>query len=244
MASTRTTTALTLYAAALTLAIPAGLIMGFGMAGGEERTRFTEIDVERINIIEPDGTRKLVISNRQRQTEGTIGGEEIPLDRERPAGMIFFNDDGDEVGGLVFGGDQNEGFVGLMFDQFKQDQVLGLTHREHTLPSGERVRMSGLMAWDRPKDRTLLETVAMMQEAEAIEDPDKRMHRMREMQDEGLLGVQRMFVGRATGGEMGIIMNDGKGRPRLLISVEREGEPSIQFIDEDGEAVRRIGPEE
>jgi hypothetical protein len=27
--------------------------------------------------------------------------------RERPAGMIFFNDEGDEDGGLVYDGDKN-----------------------------------------------------------------------------------------------------------------------------------------
>lgn len=35
---------------------------------------FEEITVERINVVEPDGTRKLVIASSARQTEATIGG--------------------------------------------------------------------------------------------------------------------------------------------------------------------------
>ena len=31
-----------------------------------QKTRFTEIDVERINIVEPDGNLRMVISNRPR----------------------------------------------------------------------------------------------------------------------------------------------------------------------------------
>src|SRR5690606_41416536 len=60
---------------------------------------FEEITVERINVVEPDGTRKLVIASSARQTEGTIGGVQVPIERTRPAGMIFFNDYGDAGGG-------------------------------------------------------------------------------------------------------------------------------------------------
>ena len=38
---------------------------GSGVAQGQKQ-RFTEIDVERINVLEADGTVKLVIANRQR----------------------------------------------------------------------------------------------------------------------------------------------------------------------------------
>src|SRR5690606_24451700 len=40
-----------------------------------------EITVERINVVEPDGTRKLVIASSARQTEATIGGVEVPIQR-------------------------------------------------------------------------------------------------------------------------------------------------------------------
>lgn len=40
------------------------LLAGFLQA--TQRTRLTEIDVERINIVEPDGKLRMVISNRPR----------------------------------------------------------------------------------------------------------------------------------------------------------------------------------
>lgn len=44
--------------------------------------------------------------------------------RPKQAGIIFYNDDGEECGGLAFG---NEG-AGLMFDQRDQDQIVGLMY--------------------------------------------------------------------------------------------------------------------
>src|ERR1700733_3892280 len=62
------------------------------------KPHFKEIDAERINIIDSTGSLRLVISNPQRQHPGAMNGRNLPT-RERPAGMIFFNDEGDECGG-------------------------------------------------------------------------------------------------------------------------------------------------
>jgi hypothetical protein len=43
--------------------------------------------------------------------------------RKRPAGIIFFNDEGDEGGGLVFQGQKGESTASLTLDQYQQDQV-------------------------------------------------------------------------------------------------------------------------
>ncbi len=50
--------------------------------------RFKEIDVERINIIEKDGTLKMVISNKERQHPGMVNHKNMKQ-RERDAGLIF-----------------------------------------------------------------------------------------------------------------------------------------------------------
>ena len=54
--------------------------------------------------MEKDGKLKMVISNAQRQHPGSVDGKIIPREEGRPAGMIFFNERGDEVGGLIFSG--------------------------------------------------------------------------------------------------------------------------------------------
>jgi len=64
--------------------------------------KFGEISVERINLVDADGTLRMVIANKARMHPGVMDG--VTIDRPRPvAGMIFFNDQGDEVGeaGLI-----------------------------------------------------------------------------------------------------------------------------------------------
>lgn len=47
--------------------------------------------------------------------------------------MLFFNDEGDEVGGLTFTGTDDNGRranAGIMFDQLKQDQTIGIVNAD------------------------------------------------------------------------------------------------------------------
>src|SRR5688500_19275183 len=85
--------ALKVYSFILTIALIAVILMSF--TGGMQKQVFTEIDVERINVIEKDGTLKMVISNQKRQHPGMMDGKMLP-ERQREAGMIFFNTEGDE----------------------------------------------------------------------------------------------------------------------------------------------------
>ena len=83
------------YSFVLTLVLIGILFFSFNPG---TRTAFEEIDVERINIVDSDGKLSMVISNDERQHPGMFDGE-ILMERRRPAGMIFFNEEQDEVGG-------------------------------------------------------------------------------------------------------------------------------------------------
>lgn len=198
------------------------LFIGGTLVGSADDADFREITVERINVVEPDGTTKLVISNRARQAEATIGGEELPVDRMRPPGLLFFNDAGDEVGGLVFEGTRVEGGGGLMFDQAGQDQVLALGIQEFTDPEGVRRSQTGLQFWDRPTDVTILDCL----EDEALEE---QCH-----------GVTRGEIGRAPDGSVGLELRDAEGRARMRMSVTSDGRASIDFLDGEGGVVRTL----
>ena len=56
-------------------------------------THFDEISAERLNIVGNDGLHRIVISNESKQHSGRIEGKDIPH-RDRPAGIIFFNNEG------------------------------------------------------------------------------------------------------------------------------------------------------
>src|SRR5438046_3495562 len=106
-----------------------------------ERQRFTEIDVERINVMEPDGKYRLVISNRPRSIGPIYKGKPFGYAGGGRPGLIFFNDEGTENGGLTFTGTRGadgryRASTHMSFDQFDQDQVLNL---DYTDTNGRRL---------------------------------------------------------------------------------------------------------
>src|SRR5690349_17816160 len=118
---------LVVYSAVLSTVLVVMILMG---AKSAKTQTFDEIQVHRINIVEPDGTLRMVISNRD-QLPGVIvkGKESKPFDRPE-AGMIFYNDEGSENGGLIFGGHRNEqGEIvdsggSLSFDKYSGKQIV------------------------------------------------------------------------------------------------------------------------
>ncbi|MGD8496506.1 MAG: hypothetical protein PVF05_09975 [Gemmatimonadales bacterium] len=113
-------------------ALATGLLGGVAfLAARPATTEFDEITVRRINVVEPDGTLRLVISNHDRLPGIVVRGEERPFDRPQ-AGMIFYNDEASEIGGLIFGGrrDANGDIVdsggSLTFDRYEANQIVQL----------------------------------------------------------------------------------------------------------------------
>ena len=119
---------LMIYSGILTLAFILTVLHGFTDA---DRT-FNQITVHRINVVEPNGTLRMVISDHA-ELPGVIvkGKQETPPSRPQ-AGMLFYNDEGSEVGGLIFAGHKNsKGEVvdsggSLSFDKYGASQIVQL----------------------------------------------------------------------------------------------------------------------
>jgi len=196
-----------------------------------------EITVERINVVDANGTLRLVIANKDRMHPGVMDGKVI--DRPRPvAGLLFFNDEGDEVGGLTITGQVRDGArranAGLMFDQLKQDQTIGLTYSE-----GNGQRTAGLQVWDR-SDRPLSELIEQLNAANQIPDPAGREAAIKKARDSAPAGPRRVFVGKTADRAASVSLADANGKPRLTLTVDAAGSPRIEFLDENGKIVERI----
>src|SRR5919106_6575377 len=84
---------------ALAATVPLRVGAGADATGGSgERVRFAEIDVERINVVEPDGTVRVVISNNACFPAPVVQGKAGTRAGGPLAGLILYN--GDECGGL------------------------------------------------------------------------------------------------------------------------------------------------
>ena len=214
----------------------AGFLGFFVLSGSSEatnqKTKFEEIDVERINIVEKDGKLRMVISNAERQHPGVIDGR--TLERKRPAGMLFFNEKGDEQGGLSFNGNQAADGKGsasglLAFDRFNQDQTVAIQYGE----SGGRY-YSGLRVWDRP-DRSLGPVVDELKKIEKMGAGPEKTAAMQKLQEMAAPGAsERAFVGRDRENASVVRLNDAKGKTRVKLSVDAAGAPKLEFLDEAG----------
>src|SRR5580704_16123871 len=139
---------LAIYSGILTVVFAITILGGF--AAQKEKTEFQEISVQRLNIVEPDGTLRMVISDKAQFPGIIIKGMEHPHPDRKTAGMLFFNEEGTENGGLIFGGEKDkEGQMSshghLSFDAYEQDQVFSIDAQQEGDKSG-----SGLTLVDRP----------------------------------------------------------------------------------------------
>jgi hypothetical protein len=197
----------------------------------------TEITVERINIVDRDGTLRMVISNKDRMHPGVMNGKVI--DRPRPyAGVIFFNDEGDEVGGITYAGQMagslRTASAGLTFDQLKQDQTIGLHYGE---ANGQR--SAALEVWDR-SDTPISQLIEQLNAANAITDPTARDVAIAKARAAAPPAPRRVFVGKTLERAAALSLSDGNGQPRLNLTVDATGNPRIEFLDAQGKIVARI----
>ena len=227
------------YVAAATFLGLVGIV-AFTRAG--QKPRFDEIDVERINIIAPNGTPRLVISNAERAPDVIINGKTYHRSGSNEAGMIFYNEEGSENGGMGFSGHTRDGHVsadaGFMFDQYGQDQTVGLTYDEH-----DGRRSAGLRVWDRP-NQSVTVLADMVEPIKLMPEGLEKTRRMAAVRDSatklGLGGAQRVFVGKQSDKTATVILADAKSHPRLRLVVDSAGVARIEFLDDGGKVLRTL----
>jgi len=207
-----------------------------------QKAKFTEIDVERINIVEPDGSYRMVISNRPRSIGPIYKGKPFGYAGGSRPGIIFFNDEGTENGGLTFTGKKNadgtwQASSGFSFDQFNSDQVLYFSHNEE---NGKR-RTGFTIA-----DRADLDIYDLVKERDSLmklpEGPvrNEALQKWQQPRNGVPLFAMRLYVGRTAQRASVVNLADPQGRTRLLLRVDSLGVPSIEFMDESGKVTARI----
>lgn len=210
-------------------------VMVSGAVSGVGPARFTEIDVQRINVREPDGTLRMVISNQTAFPEIPYRGREVPHPGRDTAGMLFMNEEGTEVGGLVFGGKNADGVRSsggsLTFDGYEQDQTVQIMGFQQ----GAR-RVSGVFVNDRPEESIDYDVLTRLSGL----TPEQQQAAMLAA---NMDGQPRAFLGRQGSGASELVLRDGAGRARLVLSVAADGGARITFRDENGQATRVVTPE-
>jgi hypothetical protein len=195
-----------------------------------------EVTVERINVVDKNGTLRMVISDKDRMHPGVVDG--VTIDRPRSvAGLLFFNDAGDEIGGITYSGRRSDSPANasatFTFDQLRQDQTIGLMYGEE---HGER--SVGLNVWDQP-DQSMGPLIRRLNDANRITDRTQRTAVAAKARADAPAGHRRIFVGKNVDRSATVSLADADGRPRLNLTVDGNGNPRIELLDPNGKVTNR-----
>ena len=251
---------LKLYAGAMTLVVGVMSVAAFARTAPTVFTdirsahaKFDEIDVERINVREPNGNYRLVISNRPRSIGPIYKNKPFGYEGGGRPGLIWFNDEGTENGGLTFTGSScTNGTLAngsrckpgdyaasthMSFDQFNSDQVLNLDYAEEN-----GLRRTGYSV----DDRAVFDIYDMVVQRDSImkiKDTVARsaaLARLQAPRDGVPLRAQRMFIGKDAAKSAVLNLSDPNGKPRLRLVVDSLGAARIEFLDATGKVTNTV----
>lgn len=191
------------------------LLLFFGLVGCAAKpgvVEFEEINVERINIVSPDGTHRLVIANKDRFPPPVLDGVVLDLPRSVvPAGMVFYDEAGNERGGIgvmeVPGrGEQ----AGMIFD-YQNSEAVGIGRYESA--DGETY-IASIQINDRiPLGSDIMEV--------------------------GTAAPPRIHLTNING-RAAIELNDSEGKTRIRLFVNPDGTSGIEMLDDEGKVVSNL----
>lgn len=234
----------TFLSGATTMAATLAAVFVLTGAKTERKETFDEITVGRINIVEPDGTKRIVISNKARFPGDFKQGKEGERpDRRSFAGMLFINEEGTENGGLIQKGSiaadgKVSSGLSLTFDRFRQDQALQLLNNDSATH-----QMTAMLINDVPNFKvTSMEDIARFrEEARKLPEAERRAY-WKKLEDDGRFSVNRISLGNTGDKGSALQLKDARGRTRMRLLVSADGKAQIQMLDERGKVVKSIEP--
>ncbi len=199
--------------------------------------RYDELTVRRLRVVDASGATRLLLTGKP-VPHNKIAGKQVPriTDARMDAGIIFYNDRGDEQGALTYSGRDGEQGEALTFDAWQQDQALEIQHSDG--PSGSDSYIAGN---ELPHTSLYDDMVELNRAYAAAKTGEDRVALRRRWRREGRLGYQRWIVGNSAGISQ-LALNDAKGHPRLRLRVTADGDARVEFLDADGNVVKSVTP--
>jgi len=228
---------LCIYSGLLTVVFAIVVLCGF-RANKREAT-FDEITVHRINVVEPDGTPRMILSNEEGRPGTFFKGHEYPRPDRKGAGVYFYNNEGTEAGGLIYGSflDKNgkieEANVHLSFDQYDQDQIFSVDAGQERNGKFSMLRMNDV------GDTSLSERFEASEHISKLPREQRKAAWVRFDETHQPMRT-RILLGRVNDKSAVLQLKDTEGRNRIVLKVAPDGTPSIQLLDASGHVSKEI----
>lgn len=226
------------YSGLLTVTFLVAMLSGFARVAPKQE--FDEIEVHRINVVEPDGTIRLILTNAASSPGIYIKNKEYAHPHNRKgAGFLFFDEEGTEDGGLTYGiaKDQSGKVVAsnghLSFDQYMQDQIF-------TIDAGrDGDKRYSLLRMDDRGDYPITDALEALNRITKLPEA-QRATELKQFQQTHPGDHQRVVLGRARDGSSLLQLKDSEGHDRIVLRVAADGTPSLQFLDGAGKVLSAL----
>ncbi len=232
---------LVVYSGALTVTLLIAVLLAARRP--DANARFDQITVHRINIVEPDGTTRMVLADNAEFPGAFYLGKEYPRADRDATGMLFNDEEGTENGGLIFGGKKDKDGVThswghLSFDEYQRDQTMVV---ESSSDGGSRNTYYAVNDDDRPYPLTPTFSDEY-QRVKAMPPGPERLAAAKAWHTKypGEI-VNRAYFGRGRDKSVSLVLKDQQGRDRLTARVAADGTPILEFRDATGKITRSIG---
>jgi hypothetical protein len=230
---------LAIYSGVLTIAFAVTLFCGFAALRSQS---FDQLTVHRINFVEPDGTPRLIISDRAEFPGSFMRGKEYQRpDRRDAAGLLFMNDEASEMGGLIWSGlKDKDGKIQdhghLSFDEYEQDQIFAIDSGREDQDKFSAIRIGE--RGDYPIQQTFDASLQIDKMPKDQQDAEWKKFFATHTGD-----ANRIYLGRSPDKSASLRIKDEQGHDRIIIRVDAAGKPVIQFLDEGGKVSKEIRAE-
>ena len=172
---------------------------------------FDTLTVQRINVVDPDGTMRLIIANNARLPGAIIRGKAYPRSINDAAGVLFLDTKGDETGGFVT-------------TKLRDNDVAGFTF-DYTYQLTDGIRMWKQESNDGTRWRTGFDIFDRRPYTGAVESSQ---------------GVQRITLADEDQNAQ-LVISDAQGHARIRIGVDKNGQPRIEMLNTDGKVTNQAG---
>ncbi len=152
-----------------------------------------------------------------------------------PDGLLFMSEEGSEQGGLIWGATQlpdrtieNHGH--LSFDQYEENTVFAIDAGQEGKEKFSRIIMEDQGDYPIEEKRAANDRIAKL-------PADKQDAAWGDFFATHRHDIKRLVLERARDGSVGLKLRDQNGAVRILLAVQPDGEPTLQFLDESGKVV-------
>jgi len=200
--------------ASLVIGIWALVIRSFNAPGPANATKspraatFDEITVKRINVAADNGKPRLVLATAERLPGSIVAGEELPRSI-RPAGILFYDEDGTECGGIAL------------------SRAKDGTHQRTLTFDYTRQETDGIAVLMREKPDNTYSTGFILFDRLPLGSDVRKV---------GSGGTERVSI-LDDSQDAKIVLADQTGKERIRLSVDHAGAAKFEILDANGKVV-------